>query len=487
MQTSPVIPRNERHMLWTAARVLAFAMLWTSVGCKELTANSGLPAGTPDPASFNTPAGAVGMYVAAMAHFRASVQQYIIDAGLLTDELEDQATGASSGAQIRNGFKVTDPLDERILPEGTIQKFDNDLEGEIDYGNLQGFRAFADQAIGALAAYDTGTRQVGNPAAMRAELYALEGYTEIMLADFFCSGVPLSTLDFQHDFTYRPSSTTAAVYQAAVAKFDTARMLAVGNDTLLNLARIGEGRALLDLDSAAAAANLVAAVPDGFAYVTVDSFYQLDGHGHASAIFGGVAAVADRDGGTGLPYISSGDPRTAVVFQKINDYGDSLFFPMKYSTTVSGGFSTKVPLASGIEARLLQAEAALRQSDPTQMLTLLNHLRETARVPGQTTTLADTSDPGAVLTGTAATGARLTLLFRERAYWLFLTGQRQGDLRRLLRQYSQYPVAQSQARVYPTGAYRALGAGQYGTDVTAPIPQTEYANPLYHGCLNREP
>jgi hypothetical protein len=101
--------------------------------------------------------------------------------------------------------------------------------------------------------------------------------------------------------------------------------------------------------------------------------------------------------------------------------------------------------------------------------------------------LAPLTDPGAGLSGSAATAARVKLLFDERAAWLFATGHRQGDLRRLLRQYNSLPAFQSEQQVYPTGEYLAPGTGQYGSDVTAPIPATEYANPKYHGCLDRNP
>src|SRR6185312_11168296 len=95
--------------------------------------------------------------------------------------------------------------------------------------------------------------------------------------------------------------------------------------------------------------------------------------------------------------------------------------------------------------------------------------------------LSDTTDPGTA-------DARVDLLFRERAFWLFATGHRQGDLRRLLRQYSaQYPRFQSEQKVYPTGVYTAPGTGRYGSDVTVPPPTSEYANPAYHGCLSRAP
>jgi hypothetical protein len=72
-------------------------------------------------------------------------------------------------------------------------------------------------------------------------------------------------------------------------------------------------------------------------------------------------------------------------------------------------------------------------------------------------------------------------MFRERAFWLFLTGHRQGDLRRLIRQYGRNAV-----QVYPTGAYP--GGATYGNDVTAPIPAAErLSNTLFTGCASRGP
>jgi hypothetical protein len=74
---------------------------------------------------------------------------------------------------------------------------------------------------------------------------------------------------------------------------------------------------------------------------------------------------------------------------------------------------------------------------------------------------------------------RINLVLQERAYWLFLTAHRQGDLRRLVRNYGRSPNA-----VYPTGVYFG-GYGNYGNDITMPIPGAERINPHFHGCLDR--
>ena len=83
----------------------------------------------------------------------------------------------------------------------------------------------------------------------------------------------MSTLDFQRDFTYHASSTTAQVYQDAIVKLDSAMALSDTSTQVLNLARVLKGRALLALDNAAAAAQAVAQVPDGFQYAS----YPLTG------------------------------------------------------------------------------------------------------------------------------------------------------------------------------------------------------------------
>jgi hypothetical protein len=76
--------------------------------------------------------------------------------------------------------------------------------------------------------------------------------------------------------------------------------------------------------------------------------------------------------------------------------------------------------------------------------------------------------------------ARVSLLFRERAFWLFLTGHRQGDLRRLVRQYHR-----PQAAVYPVGTGTYGGTSRQAVDMPIPWKERE-RNPLFTGCLSRD-
>lgn len=128
-----------------------------------------------------------------------------------------------------------------------------------------------------------------------------------------------------------------------------------------------------------------------------------------------------------------------------------------------------VAILDGIVARMIEAEAQLRANDFGAALATMNAARAT--VPG----LGDLTDPG-------TDDARVDLLFRERAFWLFSRGYRVGDLRRLVRQYGR-----AANTIFPTGEWHK--GGQYGTDVTIPLPFEEANNPNIRDeanlCLDR--
>jgi hypothetical protein len=441
-------------------------------GCSDLTGSTQLPAGTNDPSYYNTAVGAQGLYATTVYVVETALQPTIRNSGLLTDELEDPLVGSSSTI-LQSSSVVMDPLDERILPFGSTA-------ADQPYGDLQAIRGYTGLANAALLAYDTAAADAAKVRAWRSRLALYTGYAETWLADFYCSGVPLSTVDFQKDFTYAGSSTTQQVYRAALMQFDSA--LALGSDsiTLQHAARVGRGRVYLALGQYDSAAAAVQAVPTNFrsqlavfGYTLAGNYFLNDG-----------ATVSDNEGGTGFPYLSRRDPRTASQRVGVSPTGTPLFFPSKYLNNIGSnvGF-TPFTLADGIEARLIEAEAALQghglTSADTTWLQILNDLRATAPIPGTTqpdTALHALTDPGVTNNGRA----RVKLLFDERAAWLFMTAHRQGDLRRLIRQYGW-----AQDDAYPTGVYTAPGTGVYGSDVTMPIPATESQNPKFHGCLDR--
>jgi hypothetical protein len=128
---------------------------------------------------------------------------------------------------------------------------------------------------------------------------------------------------------------------------------------------------------------------------------------------------------------------------------------------------------------MIEAEAALRRGDNTLWLQKLNEARADATVR----TLRGISASPDVLPALADPGsadARVSLHFRERAFWFYLTATRVGDLRRLQRQYNRTANA-----VWPTGAY--FKGGTYGSDVTLTPSFAERNNTAFTGCSDRNP
>jgi len=439
--------------------------------------NDALPPDVPDPTHVQTPDGALAIYRGAISQFGQAFGGHdgdILSGGILTDELQDGLVGLAGTGTSGSGWMFID-----------ARSFSNSDATDFTYSALQSARGQINQALGALRAYAPNA-----PVALQGRLHALEGYDEIFLADLFCSGVPLSTLDFNGDFTYEPGSPTDTIYQRAAVQFDSALTLATDSADVMNLARVGKARALLGLGDYPAAEEAVAGVPDDFreaityaAGKELSSNFALSAWGSTSL----PPTMADREGGNGLPYRSSGDPRTPSAFLGSNQYGVPIYRPTQYATDGS----TPIVLASGVEARLTEAEAQLHAGEPTWLPTL-NALRtdgsfDTQQDPvdaTKTDTLWHAGSGGvpglAPLEDPATADRRLDVLFQERGYWLFLTGHRQGDLRRLIREYQR-----NSESVYPTGAYAGL-SGLYGIYVNAPIPQTEQLyNPKFHGCLNR--
>lgn len=326
-----------------------------------------------------------------------------------------------------------------------------------------------------------------------AEVQALAAFSYVLFAEIYCNGVPTSTVNDDGSFTFGAPQTGTQLLNTAVAKFDSAITVATAAGAsglnALNLARIGKGRALLDLNNAPAAAAAVAAVPSTFNYSIQ---HDENTARQNSAIFSfnyleGRFSVGDREGINGIPFVSLNDPRVPVFDNGLGfDQSTEQFLTTKFDTR-----SSPTPLALGTEARLIQAEAALRAGDLVTFRADLNDAR--AHALTYTPDPDPTEQPLPSPPPLAATDIPLTvqgqqnLLFQERALDLYLTGHRLGDMRRLIWQYGR-----GSETVFPTGPYNpdspAKAGNFYGTDVNFPIPNEEKNNPLFAkqpGCINR--
>ena len=318
-------------------------------------------------------------------------------------------------------------------------------------------RALADLTSARYNTFDQGTDG-------HSEVLSLSGYAYLLFAEHFCSGVPFSTLtDDGIDFG-QPQSRVE-ILAIALAKFDSALTFALDNENeeLANLARVGRGRVLQNQGSFAQSAAAVSEVPTSFVYAiegSDNSTRQNNGIWNYTVNFFGFS-VPDQEGTNGVNYRSANDPRVTwlntgeVGFDGETPYFMQQEYPEQTSNTV---------LASGIEARLIEAEAALQAGNATTAFQILNTLR-------QSQGLSTLATPGTAT-------ARIDALFRERAFWLYLTGHRLGDMRRLIRQYGR-----SESTVFPVGDYHK--AGEYGSDVNFPVSSDERNNPNFESCIDR--
>jgi starch-binding outer membrane protein, SusD/RagB family len=323
----------------------------------------------------------------------------------------------------------------------------------------QALRANSDVAMPRVRAYaPAGARE-----ALLGDLFAFRGFAATRLAESTCPGFPLREVsDYQP--VYGPPLTTEQAFTQAVAEFDSALAYAKDSARVLDFARVGKARALLGLGRFTEAAAVASEVTPGYELSGRDpsdnySFWFADWQPAG-------IGVGDQEGINGIDFVSAADPRVELQEVRKANYGDTS--TVLYRSTKYIAEFPYIIVASDIEAQLIRAEAALNAHDAT-WLTILNDLRRDRVTPS----LPELDDP-------VNFDDQVDLLFRERAFWLFATGHRLGDLRRLIHVYGRTPES-----VFPTGPYRV--AGQYGAATSIPFDPTleTMENPAVTGCTEQ--
>ncbi len=423
--------------------------------------------GLVDPSAVNSPTAALALRVGALGRFKQvqsgeSIWQY---GGTLADE-----------------YKNADFSADRINADLRL----TDAAVSWNYNGVTQSRGFVRDAISAMKKFNP------DSSALIGELYAELAFFEFTLADNYCNGIPLGHTEDGVRVNGEPIPI-AQVYDSAANHLDTALVYSskgtdVGSIYINRLARVWKARVLIakDKSNAAAAAALVANVPTTYVYDM--TFSSVSGSNGMWSLNNSTARISVADsfdivGGqtnvikNALPFASANDPRVPVCNGDVCSpkvvAEDQVTRPFYVGLLYKGQFDPLV-LASGVDARLYEAEAKLQGGDLAGMMTILNALRQ-ARP-----TIGVTSIPALAALPTPANAAdATTLLFREKAFWTFGRGQRLPDLRRLIRQYGR-----TQDQGFPTGLY--FTGGSYGTDVNFPVPASEAVNPLFHGCLDRK-
>lgn len=443
------------RLRWAASLVVAGVLTLAPLACNV---SDILKVTDPDiikPNDVQSAAGASAIRLGAIARLNAATSGGSVNSeglfllsGLLADEWN-------------NGDSYIDrqSVDQRVIVSSN--SFLTDVDRMLNRARLS-----STQAIQLLQQYVP-----SGPPSDVAEMYFIQSYVENEMGENYCNGLIMSTVVDGAE-QYGSAMSTTDAFNRALAHADSGLALITGTTAadmrVKNALMVTRGRILLNLNNPAAAGTAVATVPTNFVYQNLHAQITTDNQAWAFNNIARRYSVSTGEGGNGLNFATASDPRipicnagdpvcvaNGVTIKTRDDLSLPLYIQLIWPTR-----DAPVTIAGGVEARMIEAEAAFRGGSPSGAIAKLNQARSERGIAGLPATL---TDPG-------TDAARVDLIFRERAFWFFNTGHRVGDMRRLIKYYNR--PAES---VFPTGAWHK--GGDYGTDLNFPVPQAEQNNP----------
>ena len=424
----PRAPRRSGARRGIASKALFALSLAVTVGCGD-TVDRLLTATTPSRLgedSFLVPQNAPLLVASAVADFECAFGAYVVTSGLAAGELVDVSQTASRFNYDRRDVQ---PADAHYSTFGCA--------AIGIYTPLSTARYTADQALTRLTGWTDA--EVPNRTRLRATAALYAGLSYMLLAEGFCSAA----------VALGPELTTTQLLDSAEARFTTALSLVQPADSLLRYgALVGRARVRLGKGNRTGAAEDAAPVPVGF---VLNATADNNSGRRNNRVFdqnNTVSAVTVAEPYRNLTVAGAPDPRVRVtdVGRLGGDQINRLFTQTKYAS-----LTAPLPIVTGVEARLILAEA---QGGATGAATL-NALRARAGVGLPALTAAEVANFQATV-------------FEERRRELFLQGTRWFDMRR-----GNLPQVPTPGTQYPKG-------GSYGTQRCWPLPDVERAaNPSF--------
>lgn len=388
-----------------------------------------------DASTLDNPAFAQLLVNGAIGDFECALGNYIIAGGLVGDELLDAELAQAGWDYDRR------TIFSGSIPYATTQCGANQVPGL--YTPLSVARYQADNALKKLQGWsDT---QVTNRQSLIAQAATYAGYSLVLLGEAMCS----AAIDLG------PEMTRAQLFAAAQDRFTTAitAAQASSNTTMLNAARIGRARALLDQGKGTEArADAILVTNDTFALNA--SYSAANGRRENlvwSQMYRGLFSTVDPSY-RGVTWATVPDPRVNVVNANVNgqDAKTPIWRQTKYPL-----ISSPIPIARYAEAQLIVAEVdnAAGGAGTTNAVNIINALHTKANIP-----------PYA-----GGTQAEVQAqIIEERRREFFLEGQRLGDIIR-------YNLT-----VTPVKGTPFKNGGTYGNDtgiqLCFPLPDIERNN-----------
>ncbi len=449
---------------------LTHTFLYTGVFCLTLSgcnlsdvtgAAESLDGTNINPKVVESPEGAQWTYLGGVAKFSKYFAYQASRVAYFTDELALLPT------------RMQAAVDSRVQ---TLQGSGSYIAEDEAINQAQSTRVQLMQAIQLLDKF------YGNEAnTMRAHAYGLLSMVHIMLADNFCSGIPLSESKWGGAFTPGAGYPTDSVYHRALSYAEKGLTYSTDSVPVKVLLLGAKARALNALGKFEEAAAVVAQIETRD---TVGEIFQAQLPAGSTVRFypvHGLDTVAynvlNEKGENGIVWVADSVKKQDMRVPMRMTAGNTDFqYPLKPQFLFT---SRRVAFFSGVEARLIEAESHLHLDEINEFINKINSVRRLYRTLGGVA-LADTVDPG-------TPEGRVNLLFRERAYTFYIAGRRLGDMRRLVRQYNRLPDS-----VWPVGQSEGSQFIMYGANyVFSPeVPgmgrESSYNN-LYYECESYDP
>jgi hypothetical protein len=414
------------------AMVLILGVATLSVSCDDLLSVS--DPGAIQEKDLENPATEQLIVNGALSEWQYAYDYMTLTASIFSDEIFTDHTNIDHREFALHNFPNTNALNN-----GT-------------YSNLHKARATAEDGVTRLKAFH-GAAATSN--LNIAELLTYAGYSYTLLGEHFCESPVNGSKAYSSEellgFALERFDEAIAVASSGQASNPTRAT------TILNTARVGAGRAALQLGQMQKAISYASAVPANFER----AINRSTNSARESAIMGAQwASASGAWAGVSPRFRAMNDPRvryTAAPRLGLNARPVHLpYLPFSFvgwSATSNEqiiALTSKVKYSTGLEARYIVAEAS---GATPQTLAFVNERRQFAAQPAVT-----------------LSGNELMAELREqRSRDFFLSVQRHGDLRRYIKL--------NNIDLFPKGSY-PVTSEQYGTQRCFIIPLSEIsANP----------
>jgi starch-binding outer membrane protein, SusD/RagB family len=340
--------------------------------------------------SLDNPQMATSLLVGAVGELECALGQYIEGTAMLSDEVISSSFWRNYnvwGAKLQELNTWTGPCQDSV-----------DASNLGFYIALSRARFMTDDAFERIGAFNEADLPL-NKAQAQAQLAAYGGYALTMIGEGFCEAA----------IAGGPVLTRAGVFELADARFASALTLAqqAGDASLLNTARVGRARVLMNLGRKAEAAALAREVPAGF---TRNATYSTVTGRRYNRVW--VNSVRNRYLSVAPAYRGltvGGEPDVRVRLTDTGTVGHDNFTELFLQTKYPAA-NSPIPIASWREAQLIVAEAELGQSAVDR----INALRTFHNLPLYTPPALDDA-------------TILAQVLEERRRELFMEGHRLND------------------------------------------------------------